>query len=218
MLLKLLQICDSNFPTGAFSHSFGLETYINEKKVYDKNSLNLWLNAYANQLTFNEALAIKLLFKKSLEDDFLTFINEVSNLLYASSSSSESKSGNLLISRRFLANLNQIFDINLLKIYEKQSITNTAVSFAIFCISEKIDLKQSILSFCFQALSSLVQNAIRAVPLSQKDGQEILSKFDFLQIYEDVQGLEFEDLGASLVGLEIAQMKHESLNFRLFMS
>lgn len=218
MLLKLLQICDSNFPTGAFSHSFGLETYINEKKVYDKNSLNLWLNAYANQLTFNEALAIKLLFKKSLEDDFLTFINEVSNLLYASSSSSESKSGSLLISRRFLANLNQIFDINLLKIYEKQSITNTAVSFAIFCISEKIDLKQSILSFCFQALSSLVQNAIRAVPLSQKDGQEILSKFDFLQIYEDVQGLEFEDLGASLVGLEIAQMKHESLNFRLFMS
>lgn len=218
MLLKLLQICDSNFPTGAFSHSFGLETYINEKKVYDKNSLNLWLNAYANQLTFNEALAIKLLFKKSLEDDFLTFINEVSNLLYASSSSSESKSGNLLISRRFLANLNQIFDINLLKIYEKQSITNTAVSFAIFCISEKIDLKQSILSFCFQALSSLVQNAIRAVPLSQKDGQEILSKFDFLQIYEDVQGLEYEDLGASLVGLEIAQMKHESLNFRLFMS
>lgn len=218
MLLKLLQICDSNFPTGAFSHSFGLETYINEKKVYDKNSLNLWLNAYANQLTFNEALAIKLLFKKSLENDFLAFINEVSNLLYASSSSSESKSGNLLISRRFLANLNQIFDINLLKIYEKQSITNTAVSFAIFCISEKIDLKQSILSFCFQALSSLVQNAIRAVPLSQKDGQEILSKFDFLQIYEDVQGLEFEDLGASLVGLEIAQMKHESLNFRLFMS
>lgn len=218
MLLKLLQICDSNFPTGAFSHSFGLETYINEKKVYDKNSLNLWLNAYANQLTFNEALAIKLLFKKSLEDDFLTFINEVSNLLYASSSSSESKSGNLLISRRFLANLNQLFDINLLKIYEKQSITNTAVSFAIFCISEKIDLKQSILSFCFQTLSSLVQNAIRAVPLSQKDGQEILSKFDFLQIYKDVQGLEFEDLGASLVGLEIAQMKHESLDFRLFMS
>lgn len=218
MLLKLLQICDSNFPTGAFSHSFGLETYINEKKVYDKNSLNLWLNAYANQLTFNEALAIKLLFKKSLEDDFLAFINEVSNLLYVSSSSSESKSGNLLISRRFLANLNQIFDINLLKIYEKQSITNTAVSFAIFCISEKIDLKQSILSFCFQALSSLVQNAIRAVPLSQKDGQEILSKFDFLQIYKDVQGLEFEDLGASLVGLEIAQMKHESLDFRLFMS
>lgn len=218
MLLKLLQICDSNFPTGAFSHSFGLETYINEKKVYDKNSLNLWLNAYANQLTFNEALAIKLLFKRALEDDFLAFINEVSNLLYASSSSSESKSGNLLISRRFLANLNQIFDINLLKIYEKQSITNTAVSFAIFCISEKIDLKQSILSFCFQALSSLVQNAIRAVPLSQKDGQEILSKFDFLQIFEDVQGLEIEDLGASLVGFEIAQMKHESLNFRLFMS
>lgn len=37
-LLALLQIGDSNFPSGAFSHSFGLETYIQEETVYSKET------------------------------------------------------------------------------------------------------------------------------------------------------------------------------------
>ncbi len=39
-LLPLLQLCDSNFPSGAFSHSFGFETYIyNEKSTTRKRSV-----------------------------------------------------------------------------------------------------------------------------------------------------------------------------------
>lgn len=37
--LKLFQFCDSQFPTGAFSHSFGLETYIQRGDVHDGASL-----------------------------------------------------------------------------------------------------------------------------------------------------------------------------------
>ncbi|RRJ41620.1 urease accessory protein UreF, partial [Pseudomonas aeruginosa] len=33
--LRLFQFCDSQFPTGAFSHSFGLETYIQREAVND---------------------------------------------------------------------------------------------------------------------------------------------------------------------------------------
>ena len=35
-ILSLFQLCDSNFPTGAFSHSYGLESYIQEDKVHDQ--------------------------------------------------------------------------------------------------------------------------------------------------------------------------------------
>ena len=37
-MLALLQICDSSLPTGSFSHSFGLETYIQEEIVHNKES------------------------------------------------------------------------------------------------------------------------------------------------------------------------------------
>ena len=35
-ILSLFQLCDSNFPTGAFSHSYGLESYIQEDHVHDQ--------------------------------------------------------------------------------------------------------------------------------------------------------------------------------------
>ena len=39
-LLNLLQISDSNFPTGSFSHSFGLETFIQEGQVTNKDGFS----------------------------------------------------------------------------------------------------------------------------------------------------------------------------------
>ena len=34
-VLKVIQICDSNFPVGSFNHSYGMETYLRLKKVYN---------------------------------------------------------------------------------------------------------------------------------------------------------------------------------------
>ena len=43
--LKLFQFCDSQFPTGAFSYSFGLETYIQREDVHDASSFQTWLKS-----------------------------------------------------------------------------------------------------------------------------------------------------------------------------
>jgi urease accessory protein len=45
-LATLLQLCDSAFPSGAFSHSFGLETAIAEDAVLDAASLEAWVRRY----------------------------------------------------------------------------------------------------------------------------------------------------------------------------
>ena len=44
--LNLLPLLDSAFPTGAFSHSFGMETAIQENKVRHPAELADWLTAY----------------------------------------------------------------------------------------------------------------------------------------------------------------------------
>ena len=45
-VLRVMQICDSNFPIGSFNHSYGMETYLRLKKVYDTNTFNNWLDVY----------------------------------------------------------------------------------------------------------------------------------------------------------------------------
>lgn len=60
-LIPLLQLCDSNFPSGAFSHSFGLETYIQEQVIVDKESFKTAISAYVDkQLVFSDGLACRL--------------------------------------------------------------------------------------------------------------------------------------------------------------
>lgn len=47
--LSLAPLLDSAFPTGAFSHSFGLETALQENRVKDASGLSQWLASYIKQ-------------------------------------------------------------------------------------------------------------------------------------------------------------------------
>ena len=61
--LRLFQFCDSQFPTGAFSHSFGLETYIQHEAVHDDLTFVQWLKLFLNeQLTYSDGLAMKIVY------------------------------------------------------------------------------------------------------------------------------------------------------------
>ena len=63
-VLKVIQICDSNFPIGSFNHSYGMETYLRLKKVYNTETFREWLKVYLNeQFIFSDGLAIKMLYE-----------------------------------------------------------------------------------------------------------------------------------------------------------
>ena len=60
--LRLFQFCDSQFPTGAFSHSFGLETYIQRETVNDAESFTLVKTILNEQLTYADGLAMRIVY------------------------------------------------------------------------------------------------------------------------------------------------------------
>ena len=62
--LRLFQFCDSQFPTGAFSHSFGLETYIQRGTVHDEETFKRMVETLlSEQLTYADGLAIRLVYE-----------------------------------------------------------------------------------------------------------------------------------------------------------
>ena len=66
----------------------------------------------------------------------------------------------------------------------------------------------------------MVQNAVRAIPLGQIAGQDILKNtFPILEtLYQEISTCDASLLGVNTPGIELSQVKHETQIFRLFMS
>ncbi|MEJ1644119.1 urease accessory UreF family protein, partial [Escherichia coli] len=85
--------CDSQFPTGAFSHSFGLETYIQRQTVHDAESFTQWLTLFLNeQLTYSDGLAMRIIYD-ALENNNQTKILDIDKKIFVQSVPKETRVG-----------------------------------------------------------------------------------------------------------------------------
>jgi urease accessory protein len=224
-LFPLLQFSDSNFPSGAFSHSFGLETYIQEQVITDKESFAKALSVYVQkQLVFADGLACRLAYE-ALERNEGKELLELDHILYASSLAEEMRLGNKRIGERMAKLCIDLYPDPILLSYvnqikEKKAYGHSAIVFAAVAHYLKVPKETVIATHLFTAVSSLVQNAVRGIPLGQTDGQKILVEIQPLldEVVKTILQLSKDDLGAVSPGLEIAQMRHERLHVRLFMS
>lgn len=224
--LALFQFCDSNFPTGAFSHSYGLESYIQEDKVHDKNSFYEWLKMYLNeQLVHTDGLACRLVYE-ALEKDDYDEIWKIDRMLVAQSLPREPREGTQRIGRTMLNLVETLYQempsvaFYQQRIKEKKSFGHPAVAFTMLAFDLGVDLPTAILYYLYSTTTSLVQNGVRAIPLGQTDGQKVIQQFqkDLANAVEVIQQLDKDDFGIVSPGLELSQMKHERVNIRIFMS
>ncbi len=224
-LLNILQVCDSAFPIGSFNHSYGMETYLRENVICDAHTFNRWLTMFfENQYLYNEGLAIKLIYEK-LKKNEKNEVWDIDQLLTVQNVAMESREGAKLVAYRKLDVVLELFEIDLLKEYKKRieenrSFGNPAVVFAILMYYLNVEKDVAIVAYGYSVASTLVQSAVRAIPLGQKDGQRVLqnSLSTLESVREEINKLSIDDLGYNIPGFEISQMNHEILTFRLFMS
>lgn len=225
-LMPLLQLCDSNFPSGAFSHSFGLETYIQEQVIVDKESFKIAISTFVDkQLVFSDGLACRLSYEILESSRDMNELLEMDRLLYVSSLAKETREGNRRIGERMAKLCMELYSLPTLGEYlrlikNKQGYGHSALVFAFIAHHLQIDKEKILSAYLFASVSSLIQNAVRGVPLGQTDGQKLLVEMQ-VKIHEAknrIMTLTKDDLGAVSPGLEIAQMRHERLPVRLFMS
>jgi len=224
-LLSLLQWCDSSLPTGAFSHSFGLETYVQDERVKNKQTFLEWLQIYVReQLIYTDGFACHLTYK-ALEEGDMEAIWSLDAKISVQNLARESRDGNKRIADRMLHLAMELYESPILEQYHHRIKNRTCwghSSIVFAMISHHLHIPQStaVVSYLYASTVSLVQNGVRAIPLGQTDGQRLIQELQSTlnQAAEQIEQLDPDDFGVTSPGLELSQMRHERLNIRLFMS
>ena len=236
--LPLAQLCDSALPTGAFSHSFGLETYICEGVVDGEASFVSWLRALVStQLTFSEGLGLRLAFEAVAADDWEA-IAHLDALLVAQAVPNQVRRAGVTMGRRMLTIARLALEGTdggrLLSRYAALMDTkdtgnagdtggcrsHPAIVLAIAGYALAAPPAAVTAAYLQSSVISLTQNAVRAIPLGQDAGQRAIASVrgDVRAAVRRIGGLDETDLGAAAPGIEISQMRHERQHARMFMS
>lgn len=118
--LRLFQFCDSQFPTGAFSHSFGLETYIQRDTVHDEASFQQWLALFLNeQLTYADGLAMRLVYDALNQNDSESILR-LDKILFVQNLPKETRQGSKQMGNRMVKLASELYDSDWIDWYNAQ--------------------------------------------------------------------------------------------------
>lgn len=103
---------------------------------------------------------------------------------------------------------------------QKKAKLHPAICFTMLGHYLGIEMNSIIDYYLYQNVSSLTQNAVRAIPLGQTAGQKVVAQMIpyIEQTRQHILSIPKEDFGITAPGLELNQMEHENVNVRIFIS
>jgi urease accessory protein len=221
----LLHLCDPTLPIGGFSHSSGLETYVQKKIVRDEKTTEAFVrNMLEYNLLFNDASFVKLAYHASHNRDLAEL------MLLDHECSALKAPGEIRDASRKLGN-------RFMKIFERHSVSdlvveyrqamsvreaegNYPVVFGLYASVFGIPVYEAVYSFCYNAAVGMITNAVKLVPIGQLAGQDILVRMQEVIRTTTIKALDLERelVGVCNIGFDIRCMQHENLYSRLYMS
>lgn len=225
-LLTLLQINDSVFPIGSFTHSYGLETYIHKGIVHDSRSTEVYAEKMLRyNFFYNDAAFFyetwKICEKKALKQKLV----ELDSLITSLKSPYEIREASKKLAVRFLKVVESFQSVRRCKTYLEAIQAGEAhghypMAFAMYAHAQNIDLEDALSAFYYNSLNGIVTNCAKLVPISQMDGQKILFKLQpLIKELVDKQGdMDPDMIGNCCAVQDIRCMQHEKLYTRIYIS
>lgn len=219
--LQHCQILDSALPIGAFSHSFGLETLISQGQITDAAELHLFIeSALFGAWSQSDCLLIKGAF--TLEN---TELWRLDAMLDASRVSRETRAGTRKMGRQGLKLARAIhphIDFSALGValQNDECAGSWPLVYGIWTRELGIDLERATTGFLYANCAAATGCAVRLSLLGQTAAQAILGQITprIAEAWQKVAARDPFDFRNCLPRLEIAQMRHEWMDARLFMS
>ena len=217
-ILPFVQAMDAFFPIGAYTLSDGMETYVQQGIVHEKNSLVNFLNSYLYVLSYTK---LGFAAKAALGYDY----ELLDALCSASTSAYEVRKGSKKLCARFLKAQSRINSLPLLQEYEGKIKSGNCdgcfpVAVGLFIRSLAADVNDALNLYCYNQLSAMVNHAVKLVPLPQLDGQAALAEIlpHISNAVKTAVECEIDELGISGSGFELRCIQHETLESRMYIS
>jgi len=224
-LLHLLHLSDPTLPIGGFSHSAGLETYVQSGIVKDKETARDFVTQQLSEnICHTDAAFVSLVFDAACNNDMNSLL-QLDELCTAVKLPKEMRQASNKLGLRLLRIYQHKEAFAILNQYKQQIQTNEAfghycIVFGLLAQALQIDKDQALTGFYYNAATGFVTNSVKLIPLGQQDGQEIIMSL-FPLIKELVETSLFPDknmIGYCCSSFDIRSMQHEQLYTRLYMS
>lgn len=219
-LLTLLQWMDSAFPTGAFAHSNGLETYAQADVVQNAGDLARLIAVKLEGAAWTDLIAVH----SAMTDD-PAYITQVDTLLSASKLAREAREASEKIGRRMLASVLNLRADPLLLWYRGEidagrCAGHHAVAHGLACFALGVEARTAILTFAYALAANQTAASPKLMRIGQSQAQAVLgaSGAAIEAAVEAALARTLDDFGSFTPGLDIRAMQHEALFRRLFIS
>jgi urease accessory protein len=224
-LLNLLQLSDPTLPIGGFSHSAGLETYVQRGIVNDAASAKAFVTEMLTQnLQYTDGALMSLAYNAAQANDLeqlLTLDAECNAVKLPK----EMRQASQKLGTRLLKIFQEYCADDLLNQYKqaidsKEAHGHYCIAFGIIAAIQQIDKAEALTGFYYNAAMGMITNSVKLIPLGQQDGQKLLFSIKPLigELVEKSMNPNKDLIGLCCTGFDIRCMQHEDLYSRLYMS
>lgn len=203
-LLTLTQLLSPVYPTGSFAWSHGLETAVSTGQVQDAASLQDWLTAVlAHGSGRSDAILLCAAHRGQ----------DVAELADALAPSRERRMETLQQGAAFAAITRSVWGLTLADAAYPVVVGQAAALLGLPAVA-------TAQVYLFGLTSALTQAAQRLMPLGQTKGQQVLAALAPMcqNLGQQAAGLGVDDIGSSAFAIDIAAMRHETQEPRIFRS
>jgi len=224
-LAVLLQFTDGLFPAGGYAHSFGLETYVQEGTVRDRDGVLAFLRAHLEGSAGpGDAVAVVLALDLSRADDLAGLV-ALDARLDAMRPAAELREASRQMGRQTLRVAASLTEAPLLRrLHDEAEAGRTSghhpVVFGAVGGAAGWTHMAAALGYLHAAAAVVVGAALRLLPLGQLEGQRLLATVRplMVRLAEGAASATADDLWGFTPGIDAASMRHAQLEARLFRS
>lgn len=214
-LQKLVTWLSPAFPVGSFAWSAGLETAIADRRVTDSERLQNWIEgALAHGGIRTDAILLAHAHRSAND---AAALSELADLSLALNGSKERWMETTITGDSY-ARAMKFWPTHVLELLPQPCPYPVAVG--ALAAGHDIDLADTLLAWLTATVHGQISVAVRLVPLGQSDGLSVLSALEppVAALAASAATAALADLGAIAYAADIAQMRHETLEPRIFRS